>query len=87
MGHLTRIVVVQGQKVEQGDTIGYINPDLFNGTRQGTGTITIACTTQPHVHYNVYMPTGYPKEAWGDTWVMNDPYLLSPKLGAPRPFQ
>jgi hypothetical protein len=79
MGHLTSVVVTAGQKVEKGDIIGYINPDLYDGTN------VIACTDNPHVHYNAYMPIDYPDKAWSDVWSSYDPSLLAPKLGDPRP--
>jgi len=82
MGHLTRVVVKAGQRIEKGDVIGYIDPTLYNSVNRQPGTIVIACTTQPHVHYNVYGPGGFGSGPWGSL----DPALFAPELGNPVPL-
>ena len=65
LGHLTSIVVRQGQPVKRGDLIGYIDPTLYSG---GTGP---ACTSWPHVHFNLY--GSWPSES--SEWQMHDLYF------------
>jgi murein DD-endopeptidase MepM/ murein hydrolase activator NlpD len=81
LGHLTRVVVEAGQQVEKGEVVGYVNPSLYDGTRQQPGTIEVACTTQPHVHYNVYGPGGTRSD-----WDWLDPARVAPEQGNPLPL-
>lgn len=83
MGHLTRVVVEAGQRVRKGDVIGFVDPALYNGTRENPGTIEIACTTQPHVHYNLYGPGGV---GFDGDWGWLDPTLFAPERGNPVPL-
>lgn len=82
LGHLTRVVVKPGQQVKKGEVIGYIDPSLYNSVNRQPGTITVACTTQPHLHYNVYGPSGSRQ----DSWHFRDPALFAPDRGNPIPL-
>lgn len=89
MGHLTSIIVKPGDRVTKGDIIGFINPDLYDGSN------VIACTTIPHIHYNVW--GNAPGQTWevvdgtwqtlsAGQWGWLDPTELAPLRRSPRPM-